>query len=278
MPPNRTRRPHATAIIINATILICGCNGKPDIEPRQIQHTEAAPADANTRAEHVRRDPIAYLHQVAQNCAGLDNYTLTFTRHERRGLLQTMHGPEHIACRFRREPFGVHMKWLDEDIKYGESVFVKGQANDKIRFVTRWWSPPLLPPPGINKVDVSTPVFWGEAKRPVTDFGLGRLMERTLASLKEAGDQVTVSYEGLLLLRQDGPTVHHIRLDYSVPYKTVPIQDLYIDSATDLPAGTVLKYRSGRLDAAYYYADINPDVTLTDADFMLAAERQADDQ
>jgi len=167
------------------------------------------------------------------------------------------------------------MKWLDEDIKYFESAYVEGWESNKVRFVTRWWSPPLAAPPAVNKVGLQAPVIWGEAKRPFTDFGLERLMQRTLDSVSKAGRDVVVTYEGLLQLPQTGSTAHHLHLAYSEDIKRVPIQELYIDVATGMPVGTILKFASGRIDAAYFYADLNTDVTLTDEDFLLQAERDA---
>lgn len=266
-------RPWTPALVGAALGLLVGCGGSPDIEPHPGPAKGLLPAEVENRVEAVRQNPVAYLHEVAEKCRALEQYTLTFTRHERRGLFRKMYGPEHIACWFRREPFSVRMKWLDEDVKYGESVYVEGAADNKVRFVTRWWSPPLLPPPHINKVALRTPVIWGESQRPLTDFGLERLMERTLASLERAGDEVIVSYEQPLLLSDEGPTVHHLHLEYSDERHKVPIQELYIDLATDLPAGTVLKLPSGDIHAAFFYADLNMDVSLTDEDFLLEIER-----
>lgn len=254
---------------------LAGCTAQHDIEPRLGLAQGVLPAELENRAEAVRQDPVAYLHQVADRCRALRQYTLKFTRHERRGLLRILYGPEHIQCWFRREPFSVRMKWLDEDIKYGESAYVEGQADNKVRFVTRWWSPPLLPPPQINTVDLQTPVVWGESKRPLTDFGLERMMERTLASLERAGDHVIVRYEPPLVLPESGRAVHHLHLEYPPTQHRVPIQELYIDVLTDLPAGTVLKFPAGTIDAAYFYMDIDPAVTLTDDDFRLEVERAA---
>ena len=140
--------------------------------------------------------------------------------------------------------------------------------------MTRWWSPPLLAPPGINKVSLQAPVFWGEAKRPLTDFGLERLMEQTLTSVQSAGDDVAISYEGIVHLQQTDSTVHHLHLEYAERIKRVPVQELYIDVDTDLPVGTILKFASGRVDAAYFYEDLDANVTLTDDDFLLDAERE----
>ena len=211
---------------------------------------------------------------MAAKCRTLEQYTLRFTRYERRGLFARLYGPEHIRCRFRREPFSIHMKWLDENLKYFESTYVEGEQGDKVRFVTRWWSPPLLPPPRVNKVGLYTPVTWGEAKRPLTDFGLERMMEQTLASLEAAGEDVVVTYEGLVRLPGMEAAVHHLHLAYAPGQRRTPIQELYIDMATDMPVGTVLTLASGKLDAAYFYEDLDADVELTDEDFLLEVERE----
>jgi hypothetical protein len=52
------------------------------------------------------------------------------------------------------------------------------------------------------------------------------------------------------------------------------VQELYVDVASDLPAGTILKLASGELDASYFYADVNTNVRLTDRDFALEAEQR----
>ena len=253
-----------------------GCARKSvDVEPRPGPVKGLPPAEADARAEAVRRDPLAYLKRVAAKCAELPQYMLKFTRCERRGLFQQLYGPEHIECWFRRQPFTLHMKWLDEDSKYLESGYGTGQPDNKVRFVTRLWSPPLLPPPAVNKVDLQTPVIFGETKRPMTDFGLQRLMERTLDSIREAGGDVVITYQGLVEPPEGGPTVHYLRIEYPPTRYKVPVQELYIDITSDLPAGTILRLPSGEIDASYFYSDLDTTVRLTDADFLLDAERAA---
>lgn len=242
------------------------------IEPRLGRLAGLPAAEADARADAIRRDPIGYLRKVADNCRALEEYTLTFTRQERRGLFKLLYGPERITCWFRRQPFSIRMKWLDPEVKYGESTYVEGQNGNKVRFVPR---PGLFGlPPRITAVDLQTPVTWGEAKYPLTTFGLERLMERTLRTMEAADEDVVVTYQGLMALSGSERIVHHLRLEYSPTRNKVPIQDLYIDVETDLPAATVLKYPSGRLDAAYLYEDLDRNVTLTDEDFLLEAERE----
>lgn len=264
----------ALGVLTGIVAFTSGCHtAAPMLQVQPAKLAGMTPAEADAHAEAVQQDPIAHLRRVLARCHQLDQYTLVFVRQERRGLFQTLTEPEVIQCWFRREPFSVRMKWNDPGIKYKESVYVEGQADNRVRFVTRWWVPPLKAPPGINTVDLQTPVTWGESKRPLTDFGLERMMERTLAAVEGAGDAVIIKYEGLRQLEDDGPIVHHLHLEYPPGKYEVPIQELYVQLATDLPAGTVLKRNADKIDALYLYRDINTDVKLTDADFLLEVER-----
>jgi hypothetical protein len=245
------------------------------LQPQSAPAGELTAAQAEARAEAVRRDPVGYLRQVLENTRRLSQYTVKFVRYERRGLLGRLYGPEHMQCWFRRQPFSVRMKWLDQNAKQAESAYVADATDSKVRFVTRRPVPLLVPPPGVNKVDLRTPVIWGESKYPLTDFGLERLMEQTLQSLEQAQGDVVVTYLGLERSGCDGQAVHHLQLKYPPTRYAVPIQDLYITVATDLPAGTALRYADGQLDAAYYYYDLDTGVNLSDADFLLEAERSA---
>lgn len=273
--PQRTGLACIVVSYCSLLLLTTGCaQSGAELEPAPGTVTDLTPAEADAKAARVRRQPLAYLHTVADKCRALEDYTLIFTRHERRGLLvRKLYGPERIKCWFRKAPFSVRMHWLDDDVKYLESVYIEGEHDNKVRFVTRWWSPPLLPPPNINKVDLKTSVIWGESKRPLSDFGLANLIDKTLTSLAEAGDDVTLTYRGLLKLPDDGPTVHHLHLEYLASTHKTPTQELYINIADDLPAGTILKLPTGDIDAAYFYANINTNVNLTDEDFLLKVER-----
>lgn len=258
--------------------IVAGCaNARVDVTPRtgEIRSMNAAEVDA--RADAVRVDPLAYIHRVAERCGELRQYTLRFTRIERRGLLfKSLRRPEQIACWFRREPFSIRMKWLDPDVKYGESTYVAGRENDKVRFVPRHGLFGL--PPGLIKVGLRTPVVWGEATRPLTEWGLEKLMLETLDSIgeMEAKGGVVIDYRGVVMLPERERPLHLLYMEYPREPGVSSIQELYIDVETDIPAGTVLRYRDGRLFAAYFYDDLDTDVSLTDDDFVLDIERRAE--
>jgi hypothetical protein len=253
-------------------VLCTGCVRDPKISPIEGPITGMSPAAADARAAIVQRDPIAYLHTVAERCRNLQQYTVKLVRYERRGaLIRTLQGPEHIQCSFRSTPFSIHMQWLDDNVKYNESTYVSGQHGDKIRFLSRGFVLGLKAPPGINEIDAQTPVSLGETLQPITDFGVARMLERTLRSMAE--EDAVVTYVGLKSMQGSHRPVHHLRMTYSAKRHPAPIQDLYVDVQTDLPAGTELRLPNGDLNAAYLYEDLNPQVRLTDADFLLSVER-----
>ncbi|MCH7870088.1 MAG: DUF1571 domain-containing protein [Planctomycetes bacterium] len=243
--------------------------------PGRIEARKAADIDA--RADEIRSDPIGFLQRVAEKCAALDQYTLTFTRVERRGLFfKSLRAPEAIACWFRREPYSIRMKWLDDDIKYGESTFVQGQVGNKVRFMPRhglFGLPPLL-----TKVHLNTPVIWGEARRPLTEWGLEKLVLETLASIEEVKPRggALIEYRGIVTLPdRAGRPVHYLHVVYPRDPGVASIQELYFDVTTELPVATILRFsgKEQKLDAAYFYDEIDTDVMLSDDDFVLDAER-----
>ncbi len=258
--------PAAAALLL--LLLVSGC------APREMARFAArrpAAVDAAhlEQQETIARDPLGYLQTVARRCRQLEHYTFKFTRIERRGLLGRLHGPEHIACRVRRRPLSVYMKWLDEDVKYGESAYVEG---GKVRFAPRrgWFGGP----PTVTRVGLMTPVVWGEARHPLSEFGLERLMQRTLDEIQRAGPEVSIVYHGVRLVPDDGRPAHALEFRFSPRCPEPRRRELYIDLASGYPACVRLMRSDGRLEAAYWFSELDTDVRLEDADFVLEAERR----
>ncbi|MFO0839655.1 MAG: DUF1571 domain-containing protein [Phycisphaerae bacterium] len=232
-------------------------------------HAESATAGPSS----IERDPVAYLRSVLEKTRQLQQYKLLMVRQERRGLISSLRPPERIACWFRRAPFSVRMKWLDDDTNNGETVYVEGRDRNRVRFIPRFGFLGLSP--RVFVVDVQTPVIWGVAKRPISEFGLERMMERTLATLAENGDAGRVRYLGLRDLPYADNRVHAVELAYPSERYAAPVQELLIDPRTDLPAGSILKLADGRVDSIYTYDQLELNVTLGDDDFVMDGERQA---
>lgn len=268
--------------------LLAGCAQKTapptahtaEPEPQRVTRPHAAPAATQPAARVLRpeqidpaADPLAYLRAVRVKCAELSQYVLTFTRQERRGLgiFKSMHGPERIRCWFRRQPFSVKMVWLDPKVKYGQSCYVAEQFGNKVRFIPRHGLFGL--PPGISRVDLSTPVTFGESRYKLTDFGLERTMERLLDAIGRANGAETIAVDGPIMLDDPPRQAYKFRVEVPHNISDTPISEVFIDTQTNLPIATRLYSPSGKLEAAYTYRDLDTGVILTDADFLLDAER-----
>ena len=261
--------------ITAALLTISGCSAGRDATWTTTALDKGSAASRAAQVAEIEHDPLAYLHTVARNCHELDQYTLTMTRQERRGLGLFYHlqPTEHVQCWFRRSPFSLRMKWLDTDLKYGETTYVAGQENDRVRFVPRWSILGLKP--GIVRVDLDAAVRWGEAKYPLTDFGLERLIEQTFKFIGEAGADASIRYVGLETVSGTDRPAYYIRIDAPAANPPQPSQDLFIDPNNDLPLATRIYNAGGKLEAAYIYDNLDTNVQLSDDDFLLEAERDA---
>ncbi len=293
--PSRFR---AVSLLL-ATAAICLAAGCAANQPHTVQtgpaatpSNDAAPAGASSMTllpisstvasaaapvqarPDIQTAPLDYLRYVARKCAALEQYSLRFTRLERRGLFPfiSLQGPEDISVRFRRTPFSVRMSWLDSNVKYGESTYVAGQADNKVRFVPRNGLFGL--PPVLTRVDLLTPVRWGESKRPLTDFGLERLVVRALDSFESSGGAATIQYDGIRNVPQRDYSAHCLRLDYPRERFPAPRVFIYVDAQTDLPVCTQVFLPAGALDASYHYESLDTHVHFDDDDFLLDAERR----
>ncbi|RMF74300.1 MAG: DUF1571 domain-containing protein [Planctomycetota bacterium] len=283
-PPRRRGSPLTYACIC---LLVGACAARQDTpaaapspeplpkSPTEPAHNAEPGAQLTSPPDPIAADPLGYLEYVERKCSELQAYTIVLTRTERRGLplFRRLHGPERIQCWFRRRPFSVRMRWLDESVKYGESTYVAGEQNNRVRFVPRHGLFGL--PPGVTRIAVSTPVKWGEARYPVTDFGLERLMERILANVRAGGVESEIEYLGLQPLAPGGRLVHRFRVTVPTRVAEAPTTELSIDPRTHLPVASRIFAADGKLEAAYEYSELDTTVTLTDEDFLLDAERKA---
>lgn len=281
--PDIRRRFVLTAIALQAVrsslLLGAGCAAPapraPSPETAAAEpNTPAAASTAAPLAEQIRQDPRGYLEEVLERCTALAQYTMTFTREERRGIgiFNRLQPPEHIRAWYRQDPLSIRFLWLDDDIKYGESTYVAGQLNGKVRFRPRHGLFGL--PPATFSVAVGTPVAWGEARSPVTDFGFLMLMTRTLQALDRSGDTGALEYLGPATAPPDDRPTHAFRITADPELYPDPIQELHIAADTELPTYVRILRTDGALAAAYRYDDPNTNVDLTDEDFWLAPERE----
>lgn len=253
------------------TIFFNGCADAPTSRRATLLDRQQRFEEEGRR---ISADPIAYLRQLGERCQRLSQYRVTFHRQERLGLIPRLGPVEKIRAAFRQSPFSVKFEWDDPERDYFESVYVQGENDDKL--IVRERHGMFKLPPQVRAVNVMDPVKWGKSRNPVTDFGFGRLMARTLKMFDdpEIAPSIKVRYEGLVQLDLIDRSVHHLRIDRPAT-RTVRYtrQDFYIDTETLLPAGTDLWLPSGELEAKYRYTNVDTDVRLSDADFQLSREQ-----
>ncbi len=260
--------------ILSVAGLIGGCASSPSAAARLRWLIPAPAADDRDDRDAIARDPLAYLEQVRQRCAQLDGYRVTLVRIERRGFgpFRRLVGPERIEAWFRRTPFSVRLRWLDPDSPHAESVFVAGRNDGKVLYrPRRGW---LGGPPGVLEADPGTAVRLGQSLRPITDFGLERLMEQTLDAIRRAGGAAVVTACGPVYIDDIPQPVEALTIRVPPEVSRPPVIELYIDPRRELPVCAVLRSTSGRLEAAYIYRDIDTDVHVRDDDFRLEPPEQ----
>ncbi|MBI4580505.1 MAG: DUF1571 domain-containing protein [Planctomycetes bacterium] len=247
---------------------MAGCAASPKA-PKRIE----TPAEAHARTgERIAADPVAFLREVDERVSRLRQYRLTFYRQERTGLPPRLGPMEEIRAAFRQEPFSVKFNWDSPDMPYYESVYVQGRDDNLLAVRERKGILPFVPPQ-VRNMDVMLPVKIGKSKNPITDFGLRRMMERTLLpfNIPEIARVMTIRYEGVVGLEPIYRPVFYLRVDRPAGKgMNYARQDLYIDAETLLPAGTDLYLPGDILDVRYRYAHVDPNVQLTDADFRLS--------
>lgn len=257
-----------------AMLILIGCAApEPQRSVDPIPTAAPAPLSAAEPATPlIAADPREFLRVSLSRCEQLSQYTTIFIRQERRGLIpfRSLHPPERIQCWFRREPHSIRMKWLDPEIKFGESTFVAGQQDNRVRFVPRFGIFGL--PPGLIRVRPMTPITWGEARYSVEEFGVEKLIRQTLDTLNRF-PSATISFEGADEAPLSGQVGLKLRIEYPLEGNPAPTQVLYFDPASDLPIATIMLFPDGSIDTAYAYEDLNASVRLTDSDFLLDAEK-----
>lgn len=258
---------------------------RPDataVEAKTAPSETLVPVEATGGPTHAEKaeqpdpaaDPMAYLNFVRERSLALQKYRLRFTRRERLGLIPSLRKAERIDARFRSEPFSVYFLWRDDDSEYAEAAFVRGRDDDKVLLLPRRGLLGL--PPTVGRFNVQDAVSFQKARNPITDFGLARMMERTIdrVAAAESLGGATVRYVGREPIKSEradnAPLAHRFELTFPQrdPYPNKRM-DLYIDPERHVPMGVWLWLPDGKLDAMYTYENIEPAATWSDNDFEI---------
>jgi hypothetical protein len=205
-------------------------------------------------------DPILFL----ENCLrryhrDVKGYHLTMQKQER--INGSLHAKEIVDVYFKEQPHSVFMIWREGSYNAERSLYVEDETNPKRKVLARPNSAAKrLIAGNISEQDVDGILPKQSGRFTLDQFGLKKATERYLASWKAAKDkgELDVKFVGLHALPEaNNKVVYHFLRKCAVPENDgVMEQTLYIDKATWLQLGSVIKGKKGELIGEYYFCDI----------------------
>ncbi|MBY0524662.1 MAG: DUF1571 domain-containing protein [Gemmataceae bacterium] len=255
-------------------------NGPPLAPPPTPPLAPTAPPPIIPAAASVETPPLAApdprakvreLHaKAAQTYARLDSYIARLRRRENVG--GTDKPEELMLIKFRKQPWSVYFKWLGDEGKGREVVYVKGKYDNKMHTLLAAGDVPFFPPGKRMSLDPDSAMVKARSRHGIAEAGIGHIIEemgRRIAADDQAGRVAPpVRYLGAVK-----------RLEYDAPLDAIqetiaPGQEfphggertLYFDPASHLPVLIVSKV--GDREVEYYcYDRLQFPVKLDDDDF-----------
>lgn len=193
----------------------------------------------------------------------VESYTARFSRQEVVGSV--LRPREEALVKFQR-PERMYLRWVAGPPRGRELLFVRGRDGDRA----------LVHEPGLLSglftfvLAPDSPRVLSQSRHPITDIGLGRLIDLILGTSRRAQERggLTVSDAGLIA--EDGRQARRIEL--RVPRGAGPGDDvrravIAIDVSSGLPVAAVLSDEAGRAVAEYAYRDLRLNPSLDALDF-----------
>lgn len=142
--------------------------------------TESLPVGSTASPSSAPNDPSARLQalyrEAAESYARVDSYIARLTRREQ---LNGKDKPEEVLLfKFRKDPWSVYFKWLGQEGKGREVVYVRGQYENKIHTLLAAGDIPLMPAGRRFAVAPDNPFVLSSSRHPIDYAGVGMLIER----------------------------------------------------------------------------------------------------
>jgi hypothetical protein len=205
-------------------------------------------------------DIPALIQQMQTAYAELGDYTATFVRRER--IEGKLRAPETILLKFRK-PEKIYMRFAVSKAVGREILFVRGRDEDRALIHERGWKTLFT-----IVIAPDNALVLKESRHPITDIGIGRLIDLLAAG---TGGRITT---GEVSWREVAPAggaspARRIELLSSVVVADCSCQRVImtIDVVTRLPVGAEIFDGNDQLLGTYEYHDIRINPGLTDRDF-----------
>lgn len=220
--------------------------------------------------ELAKSDPVKLLERGLERYkAEVQGYRCTFAKQER--VNDTLRDYEVIRANFREKPFSVHMEWKEGLDLCFASMYVAGENKDCLLARSR------LKPLNIRGPVLSRPLDAEDVKATsrfgIDKFGMYCGAKDTLDAIHAAQKAGTLhlKYHGIEMVEKAGNRLCYklVRTPYDPPEAKERINELtiYIDRATLLQVGSILKDAKGEFIAEYFFRNIELNPAFDDAQF-----------
>jgi hypothetical protein len=248
-----------------------------DVKPAVLQVPQpaqppvaGAPGSPSQAAES---DPVRRLQRDA--AAAYAKLSCYIARLRRREVVSGRAKPEEVLIfKFRERPYSVHFKWLGDEGKGREVIYVRGQFESKLHILTAANDIPFTPAGRRLSLAPDSMMVRAASKYPITEAGIGNMIGRfgrLLDAVQAGGSGVSVKYLGPVQ-----------RPEYATPLEGVEcvfpagrepeIPDggrrlVFFDPVTHFPVLSLTYDQAGHEVDFYCFDRFQLDVKLDDDDF-----------
>jgi hypothetical protein len=255
----------------NATTLAITAPPAGEIQPVSGQVPQ--PSVAATPVSQQESDPVRRLQRDAATAYG--KVSCYIARLRRREVIQGRAKPEEVLVfKFRERPYSVHFKWLGDEGRGREVVFVRGQWDDKLHIFTAANDIPFTPAGRRLDLAPDSLMVRAASKYPITEAGIGNMITRfgrMLDAVQAGGSGISVKYLGVMQRPEYTTPLEGVECLFP-PNREPEIPDggrrlVYFDPVTHFPVMSLTYDQSGREVDFYCFDRFQLDVKLDDDDF-----------
>jgi hypothetical protein len=267
-PPARNPLPEETQVRLHAFGMLPG-QSFPGCVPWESLRRMSAD-QSREMDELAKTDAVKLLERGLERYkAEVHGYRCTFAKQERVNNMLRDH--EVIRANFRESPFSVHMEWKEGYDLCFASMYVAGENDGRLMARSR------LKPTNIRGPVLTRPLDADDVKATsrfgIDRFGMYMGAKDTLDAIHAAQKAGTLSltYHGIESVEKAGNRLCYkfVRTPYTPPEAKEGINELtiFIDRATLLQVGSILKDVKGEFIAEYFFRDIELNPTFADDQF-----------
>jgi Protein of unknown function (DUF1571) len=233
-----------------------------------VAAASGTPVAVNAAADSARVREL--YRQAAQSFNSIDSY---IARLRRREIVGSEAKPEELLLlKFRKQPWSVYFKWLGNEGKGREAVYVKGQYENKLHTLLAAGDMPFAPAGKRFSIDPDSILVRSRSRHSIAEAGIGHIIEQLGKRLQteDAGGQVPrLRYLSPAKRPEYEAAVEGI--EETLPASSeVPgggTRQLFFDPTNHLPVLLITRDAQGRELEYYAYDRIQYPVKLDDDDF-----------